>query len=141
MTAAYNTDAPEPASSREDTRDALDELLAAAVVYEHGENPPVPEPVFVPVAGMSAAVKPLAVPTAPESRVSVLYWLAAVAWSLPGGIGGWLILRTTHPKTARSVLLVGVISFVMLVAIAIVFVPAYLERNPSHITIELPVSQ
>jgi len=61
-----------------------------------------------------------------EPKVSPVYWAAAVVWSLPGGVGGWLLLRKTHPRTARKLLLVGIASFVVIVAVVAV---AIANRN------------
>jgi hypothetical protein len=98
----------------------LDELLGDAITYEPGTTPPpAEEPAFAPfpeTPGRSAG-RGVETQAEPEPKVSPLYWAAAVVWSLPGGVGGWLLLRTTHPKTARKLLLVGIVSFVVLAAV------------------------
>ena len=97
----------------------LDELLGEVITYEPGTAPPPPEePVFVPapdVSGMSGG-RGSKVTVEREPKVSPVYWAAAVVWSLPGGLGGWLLLRTTHPRTARKLLLVGIVSLVVIAA-------------------------
>jgi hypothetical protein len=100
-----------------DVGDELDELLGDAVVFESGT--PVPSvPVSRPLGELKPERPPQSVPRR-EPKVSVLFWAAAIVWSLLGGVGGWLILRQTHPKTARTVLIVGIVSFAVL---AVVFV-------------------
>jgi hypothetical protein len=120
--------------SGQSSGDELDELLGDPIVFEHGSPPPAPEPVFV-MAGdrpVSAASKPK---PGPEPRVSPLFWAAAIVWNLPGGVGGWWILRTTHPRTAQRVLLVGVASFVLLVLIVAALVMRQQTLYPSHIVL------
>ena len=112
---------------------SLDELLGDAVVYEAGHAPPAPEvaATFDPSGddSLSRGVDKR------EGRVSPVCWAAAVVWGLPGGIGGWWLLRETHPRTARRLLFIGIISFVILGATVIAMVVAQRALNPSYVFI------
>ena len=112
---------------------SLDELLGDAVVYEAGQAPPAPE---VAETLDPSGDDPLSQGAdKPEGRVSPVFWAAAVVWSLPGGIGGWWLLRQTHPRTARRLLVIGIISFVILVATVTAMVVAQRTLNPSYVFI------
>jgi len=113
--------------------DALDDLLGEAVVYEAGAKPIDPEPFReFEATGATAAV------SRPEERISPLYWAAAVVWSLAGGIGGWYLLRASRPRQAKAVLIVGVVSFVVLVAVIAVALSLQRTFNPSDVYIKVP---
>ena len=122
-----------PTSGGSPLGDALDDLLGDAVVYEAGAKPIDSEPFrdFEPTDAVTAAARP-------EERISPLYWAAAVVWSLVGGIGGWFLLRTSSPRQAKAVLVVGVVSFVVLVTVIGVALSLQHTFNPSDVYIKVP---
>ena len=112
--------------------DPLDELLGDAVVIEAGDELP-PEEVAPDLASLEElTARAMAVP---EPRVSPVFWAAAVVWNVLGGVGGWVLLRRTHPRTARRLLVVGVVSFVVVAAVVTVAVLVQRAANPNYIFI------
>jgi hypothetical protein len=119
------------APSADVLEDSLAELLGDAVVYETGEAPPQAETVAVFEPTDVEVARPGYV--AAESRVSPVFWAAAVVWNLPGGIGSWLLLRKTHPKTARRLLVLGIVSFAIIASVITAVVLTQRALNPSII--------
>ena len=114
--------------------DSLDELLGDAVVYEAGQAPPASEA----VASFESSLDDDSIARSfrvPEKPVSPVFWAAAIVWNLPGGIGGWWLLRRTHPRTARRLLLTGIIAFVVIGLIVVAMVVAQRRLNPSYVFI------
>jgi hypothetical protein len=111
----------------------LDDLLGDAVVYEAGQAPPERE--AAPTADSFDEVLSPSSPALVETRVSPVFWAAAVVWSLPGGLGGWWLLRKTHPRTARRLLVVGIVAFLITGAIVIAMIVAQHRLNPSYVFI------
>ena len=120
-------------TAAETVEQSLDELLGDAVVYEAGHEPPEPEAVATSDSFdddlSSAAPRPR------EARVSPLFWAAAVVWNLPGGMGGWWLLRKTHPRTARKLLFTGVIALLVIGAIVIAMIVTQRRLNPDYVFI------
>ena len=127
------TDASEPKDVQpaEYLEDSLEELLGDAVVYAPGEAPP--GPAAAPVLDLLTDRPAYPAVTAAESRISPVYWAAAVVWNLPGGLGGWWLLRKSHPRVARRLLLVGIVSFAVTAAVLIALVIADHSINPRDI--------
>jgi hypothetical protein len=121
-----------PGDTTETVSDPLDGLLGDAVVYDAGEAPPEAEQVAsfddVDVADAVAGASR-------ESSVSPVFWAAAIVWNLPGGIGGWWLLRRTHPRTARRLLVLGIASCLVIVTVVTVVVKAQERLNPSYVFI------
>jgi hypothetical protein len=118
--------------------DELDDLLAGALVFAPGTPPPARQAATAPTTAASSARvnrRPTSEASSPESKVSPLFWAAAIVWSLPGGIGGWLILRKTHPRTARRVLLVGLVVFGLTVVALVAFAVVQRTIYPTHIVV------
>jgi hypothetical protein len=113
--------------------EALDELLGDAVIYTGEDDRPAEEvaPDLTSLEELTAQAA-----TAPEPRVSWLFWAAAVVWDLPGGLGGWLLLRRTHPRTARRLLVVGIVSFIVVAAAVTTALLVDRALNPSYIYIQ-----
>ena len=127
MTDAAHRPAERPAENLEDP---LEALLGDAVVYEHGEAPaPESVPVFDEPAERTAEVRS----AAREPRVSPVFWAAAVVWNLPGGLGSWVLLHKTHPKTARRLLVLGIVSFVIIAGIIAAVIITDRALNPRYI--------
>jgi len=132
VTQDSDSEATNPADALDDS---LEALLGEAVVYAPGEAPPAPEvapaldlPSDVPADRSKAAAS-----MEREPRVSPVYWAAAVVWNLPGGLGGWWLLRKTHPRTARRLLLVGIVAFLVVAAVIAAVIVADRTMNPRYI--------
>jgi len=111
--------------------DPIEALLDGAVVYAAGQAPPAPD--VAPDLDLPTDLPAHHAREAFEARVSPVYWAAAVVWNLPGGLGGWWLLRKTHPRTARRLLLVGIVSFVIIAAVVVAVVLADRSMNPRYI--------
>ena len=136
---AQDTRHPDPSHSglgsgqdAESVADMLDDLLGEPVVYVGGTAPAEPTPYdgfeMTPATGSR---EPRAEPISP------VYWAAAVVWGLLGGVGGWYLLRGSHPREARAVLRVGIISFAVLTMIVIGAIALQRMFNPSTVYIRL----
>jgi hypothetical protein len=112
--------------------DELDELLGDPVVYAPGEAPPAEAPVFVHPGAQTQGLPA----SHAEPRVSPVFWAAAIVWNVFGGLGGWLILRKTHPRTARRLLAVGVVSLVVIGGLIAGAILAFRAANPSYIYLQ-----
>jgi hypothetical protein len=110
--------------------DPLEALLDGAIVYAPGQAPPAE---VAPELDLPSDAPARPAPAAYEARVSPVFWAAAIVWNLPGGLGGWWLLRKTRPRTARRLLITGIVSFLVIAAVIAAVVIADRSMNPRYI--------